>query len=187
MYLSISSSQLRLLRTACHFHLSSSSEEYLLCLPWQLNELQLAFFYHCNSRNSSLSFSPKQLRGVLAIFTLATQWITTCYFCISNSDECTSGYFHLHNSHECPSAIFTSANQMNTHLAIFTFITRMNAHLQFSPQQLRWMHIWQFSPYRECVTRFSTSSFSHDSNPSGPLINRLKYFPVSISLRYLNF
>ena len=31
---------------------------------------------------------------------------------------------------------------------------------------------------RECVTRFSTSSFIHDSNPSGQLINRLKYFRI---------
>ena len=29
---------------------------------------------------------------------------------------------------------------------------------------------------KECVTRFSTSIFFHDSNPSGPLINSLKYF-----------
>ena len=29
---------------------------------------------------------------------------------------------------------------------------------------------------KECVTRFSTSSFFHDSNPSGPLLNRLKMF-----------
>ena len=163
MYLSISSSQLRLLRTACHFHLSSSSEEYLLCLPWQLNELQLAFFYHCNSRNSSLSFSPKQLRGILVIFTLATQWITTCYFCISNSDECTSGYFHLHNSHECPSAIFTSATQMNAHLAIFTL--QGVCHEIFDLQFFSWFKpIW--APYKQAKV-FSNS--------------------VSISPRYLNF
>ena len=30
----------------------------------------------------------------------------------------------------------------------------------------------------ECVTRFSTSFFWHDLNPSGPLIDRLKYFQI---------
>ena len=30
----------------------------------------------------------------------------------------------------------------------------------------------------ECVTRFQTSSFFHDSNPSGPMINKLKYFRI---------
>ena len=31
---------------------------------------------------------------------------------------------------------------------------------------------------RECVTRFSTSIFFHDSNPSRLLMNRLKYFRI---------
>ena len=35
----------------------------------------------------------------------------------------------------------------------------------------------------ECVTRFSTSSFFHDSKPSGPLINRLKYFRIRFRFR----
>ena len=30
------------------------------------------------------------------------------------------------------------------------------------------------------VTRFSTSRFFHDSNPSGPLINRPKYFRIQL-------
>ena len=33
------------------------------------------------------------------------------------------------------------------------------------------------------VTRFSTSSFFHDLNPSGPLINRLKYFRIRFWFR----
>ena len=36
---------------------------------------------------------------------------------------------------------------------------------------------------RECGTRFSTSSLFHDSNPSGPLINMLKYFRIEFRLR----
>ena len=36
----------------------------------------------------------------------------------------------------------------------------------------------KFFWFAECVTRFSTSTFFHDSNPSGPLINRLKYFRI---------
>ena len=37
--------------------------------------------------------------------------------------------------------------------------------------------------HRLCVTRFSTSSFFHDSNPSGSLINRLKYFLIRFRFR----
>ena len=38
-------------------------------------------------------------------------------------------------------------------------------------------------PLRECVTRFLTSLFFHDSNPSGPLINRAKYFRIRFWFR----
>ena len=48
--------------------------------------------------------------------------------------------------------------------------------LNFLVQLLQCAALW-----RECVTKFSTVSFFHDSNPSGPQINR---HSVSISPRY---
>ena len=37
---------------------------------------------------------------------------------------------------------------------------------------------------RECVTRFLTSINFHDSNPSRPLMNRLKYFQIRFQFRW---
>ena len=54
------------------------------------------------------------------------------------------------------------------------FFSRLQDKINHTKYSFTCVHF--LTSERECVTRFLTSSFFHDSNPSGPLISRLKFF-----------
>ena len=69
----------------------------------------------------------------------------------------------------------TLRSQVHQISRFFVFVTSFNDVLQ-KMSELK-------SFQRECVMRFLTSIFFHDSNPSRPLIYRLKYFQILFQLR----